>query len=171
MNQDILDWAEILKESQKEVGKKNDAEKPLPSLIPWPQVHACVISKVTNWLWADLETLHAKWLVWNAGGEVSLEELFQISCAHLAEEREEVLFPDVYMCGKILNILEYGRKTYGAFNWQNLENGFTRFCEAANRHMIAYLSGEGADKDTGESHLAHFCTNILFMLWFKANKP
>lgn len=58
----------------------------------------------------------------------------------------------------------YGHKKYKDFN--NYRKGMeaSRQASCAMRHIMAYMDGEDADKESGESHLAHAACRLLFML-------
>lgn len=64
----------------------------------------------------------------------------------------------------VTRVLEHGAARYGDGNWRHVENARSRYFAATLRHLFAYWGGELADKDSGESHLAHACCSLLFML-------
>ena len=67
----------------------------------------------------------------------------------------------------VLKVLDYGQKTYGKNNWQQIENADKRLWSAAMRHLIAAQNDKNAiDSETGLSHLAHCATNLIFLLWY-----
>ena len=79
------------------------------------------------------------------------------------------LFPFEALEG-ILQVFEYGEKTYGKNNWQKIENADERLWNAAMRHLIAAQNDKNArDSETGFSHLAHCATNLIFLLWYSKN--
>lgn len=49
-------------------------------------------------------------------------------------------------------------------NWKHVPNGNKRYRDAAMRHVLADLSGERFDADSGQTHLAHAITNLAFAL-------
>jgi hypothetical protein len=71
---------------------------------------------------------------------------------------------------EVLAVLEYGDKKYpdaNGTNWKHVPNAKKRYYSAAMRHLTAWFEGEKNDPETNRSHLAHACTNILFLLWFE----
>lgn len=78
----------------------------------------------------------------------------------------------------VVDILAYGNSKYPAedgSNWKRVPNAYNRYTSALMRHLSLYLQGEVYDEETGKSHLAHACTNLLFLMWFdrqqKQSKP
>lgn len=62
-------------------------------------------------------------------------------------------------------VLTAGATRYGRDNWRRIAPGERyRYLDAALRHVLAYLSGETRDPDTGESHLAHAICSLGFVL-------
>ena len=61
-------------------------------------------------------------------------------------------------------ILTYGANKYSPDNWRKLDNLQNRYTSAAMRHMLAHMSGEENDKETGVSHLAHAICCLMFKL-------
>lgn len=70
----------------------------------------------------------------------------------------------------VLAALEMGVEKYGAFNWQKVDHGYTRYSNAAMRHMISHMEGEYLDQESGLPHLAHAACNCLFAMWFRDTK-
>lgn len=65
---------------------------------------------------------------------------------------------------------DYGARKYSPFNFQSgLES--TALYDAAMRHLLAWMSGEDLDPESGESHLSHAGANINMLMWMLANKP
>lgn len=62
----------------------------------------------------------------------------------------------------VARIFMFGAKKYGVKNYLGLED--KRIEDALMRHWYAYLQGESADSDTGESHLAHIICNCLMLM-------
>lgn len=60
-------------------------------------------------------------------------------------------------------VMGLGSKKYGPYNWREKEVSATVYVSAAMRHLMQYLDGEDADKESGASHLAHAraCLGIL----------
>lgn len=64
----------------------------------------------------------------------------------------------------------YGAKKYGSWNYQKgIES--TAYYDAFMRHMIAWMSGEDNDIESGLSHLGHAAANLNMLIWTLANKP
>lgn len=61
-------------------------------------------------------------------------------------------------------VLTYGAKKYSPDNWRKLDNLQERYSSAAIRHLLAHMSGEVNDDETGMSHLAHALCCIMFKL-------
>ena len=70
---------------------------------------------------------------------------------------------------QIARILTIGAVKYDDDNWIHVgkeDEKRTRYLDAFDRHMEAHLLGkEYNDKETGEPHLAHAITNLLFALF------
>lgn len=64
----------------------------------------------------------------------------------------------------VVRVLMWGATKYGPENWRHVPDFRRRYFEAAMRHLTAWWEGEKADKDTGESHLAHLACCTLFLL-------
>lgn len=88
-------------------------------------------------------------------GKLPMSLLFQ----DLASELEQVA-----------GILQYGASKYAPKNWQGLENAKGRYLDALYRHLQEYAKGNPTDDESGQSHLAHACCNLLFLMWFNNNK-
>lgn len=63
---------------------------------------------------------------------------------------------------ELVRVLEMGAEKYGDDNWK-LGLPYTQVCESAMRHLLAFLSGENTDKESGRSHLAHVMANMMFL--------
>lgn len=70
----------------------------------------------------------------------------------------------------IVRVLEYGASVYGKDNWQRVEGGQKRYLDACFRHLAAWSDGEGEDKESGLSHLAHAGCCVLFLLWLELSE-
>lgn len=64
----------------------------------------------------------------------------------------------------VINVLEYGAKKYAPDNWRKVANAETRYFDAAHRHLNAWWDGQTTDPETGESHLAHAVSCLLFLI-------
>jgi len=67
----------------------------------------------------------------------------------------------------LVEILTFGSKKYGDYNWQSITPPHERYFAALMRHLVAWHKGETYDKETGYHHLKHALTNITFLLWFE----
>jgi len=66
---------------------------------------------------------------------------------------------------KVVEILTYGAKKYADNNWKKIEP--KRYISALMRHLVAEITGEDNDKESGFLHLSHVVCNAIFLLWFK----
>jgi hypothetical protein len=57
-----------------------------------------------------------------------------------------------------------GAKKYGRFNWRPTGATVSIFCEAASRHLLAYMSGENFASDSKIHHLAHLMSSCAILL-------
>ena len=67
---------------------------------------------------------------------------------------------------EVSKVLSFGRGKYGAFNWTK-GIAYTRLVSATMRHLLAWMSGERRDPESGLSHLSHAACNILMLLEFE----
>lgn len=66
---------------------------------------------------------------------------------------------------QVVDVLEYGANKYpSADNWRKVSDGENRYKEALLRHVVAYVSGESHDPESGLPHLAHAVCCALFLL-------
>lgn len=67
---------------------------------------------------------------------------------------------------QVVDILMLGANKYGKDNWKKMDDeGADRIVGAVYRHFEAWRQGDKIDKESGENHLAHAITNLLFLLW------
>ena len=52
----------------------------------------------------------------------------------------------------------------GAENWRHVQDGQTRYYDAALRHLTAWRDGEFLDDESGLPHLAHAIVSAMFAL-------
>lgn len=70
----------------------------------------------------------------------------------------------------VVRVLMFGERKYttperpGRDNWRKVPNSTQRYRAALLRHVIAYVSGQETDPETGESHLASVVCCALFLL-------
>jgi hypothetical protein len=64
---------------------------------------------------------------------------------------------------RVSEVLTFGANKYEDHNWAK---GFkwSRLIGAAFRHIVAFMSGESKDPETGISHLAHAICCLMFLL-------
>lgn len=61
-------------------------------------------------------------------------------------------------------VLGYGADKYSPDGWKTLDKLDDRYRAAALRHIMADLSGESLDPESGLPHLAHAVTSLMFVL-------
>jgi hypothetical protein len=72
----------------------------------------------------------------------------------------------------VIDVMTYGDKKYPAkdgSNWKRVKDSRKRYYNATMRHLTSWFEGEKNDPESGLHHLAHACSNILFLLWFEFN--
>lgn len=62
----------------------------------------------------------------------------------------------------VVAVLTHGAAKYSANNWVKVTE-WSRYYDAAQRHLLAWHAGETADPDSGLPHLAHAACNLLFL--------
>lgn len=70
----------------------------------------------------------------------------------------------------VIDVLELGAKKYALNNWQKVENGRTRYYDAALRHIDAWWNGQSHDQESGLHHLAHAICCMMFLMWLDKEK-
>ena len=63
----------------------------------------------------------------------------------------------------LAEVLTFGARKYAPNNWQLVQDGETRYLDAAFRHLEAFRKGETHDPESGLHHLAHLLTNVAFL--------
>lgn len=66
-------------------------------------------------------------------------------------------------------VLEHGARKYAPNNWTRAPS-WMEYVHPMFRHLLAWMSGEDKDPDTGESHIAHLACDALFLLEFIESK-
>jgi hypothetical protein len=61
-------------------------------------------------------------------------------------------------------IMQLGAQKYGAYNWRTNAVRRTVYIEAAMRHLLAALDGEGCDPQSGRPHEAHAMACMAILL-------
>jgi len=69
-----------------------------------------------------------------------------------------------------VKIMTFGARKYSANNWQKLEDFDNRYYGALMRHLTAWRLGESRDPESGELHLSHALTDLIFLLWNELRK-
>ncbi len=69
----------------------------------------------------------------------------------------------------VMRVLMFGMRKYDRDNWRKVPDSTVRYTKALLRHLVAHLSGEEKDEETGESHLAHAACCLLFLLGKRAS--
>jgi hypothetical protein len=64
----------------------------------------------------------------------------------------------------VARVQAFGARKYNSFH--NYRNGLeaSRLCSCAMRHILAYMDGEDLDDESKESHIAHACCRLMFLL-------
>jgi len=63
----------------------------------------------------------------------------------------------------VVQVLTFGAKKYGAYNWRSVPQAQERYFSAALRHITAWKSGEIIDPESGLPHLSHAISSLLFL--------
>ena len=66
----------------------------------------------------------------------------------------------------VVKVFQNGTDKYGMHNWRQ-GTLWTRYWDAAMRHMVAWHGGEKLDSDSGLHHLAHAICCLLFVMWYE----
>jgi len=75
--------------------------------------------------------------------------------------RPELIPPKALL--EVAAVLAFGAEKYAADNWRKVPGSEGRYMGAALRHVLAHMSGEKADPETGLSHLSHAICCLLFV--------
>lgn len=78
------------------------------------------------------------------------------------KRRYDLLPP--HAMGALADVLTYGAKKYGPWNWKLIENPITRYHAAALRHVMSWAMGERLDPESGLPHLAHAAASLMFIV-------
>ncbi len=75
--------------------------------------------------------------------------------------RLDLLAPDfLHAMGRVM---AFGAKKYAAWSWSD-GKAWSKDYAAVLRHMTYWANGEDLDPESGESHLAHAASDIMFLL-------
>ena len=69
----------------------------------------------------------------------------------------------------MVEVLEFGAEKYAKWNWTK-GMPVTQVSESLLRHMIAFLSGEDKDAESGIDHLGHVMCNAMFLSYIMREK-
>jgi hypothetical protein len=74
---------------------------------------------------------------------------------------------------QVADVFTFGASKYGANNWRKdgKTTSHVRTYNSIQRHLNAYLACEDADPESGFSHLAHACTQIMILMTHIENHP
>lgn len=61
---------------------------------------------------------------------------------------------------------KYANDKFWDSNWWAVENGRERYLDAAMRHLLAYMSGETRDAESGHHHVHHATWDLLAVIYF-----
>ena len=81
--------------------------------------------------------------------------------------RVELVPPEAILA--IARAYTMGAPKYGRDNWKQCED-WSRIYGALQRHLLAWSSGELADKESGLSHLDHAICNLAMLCWADSRK-
>ena len=70
---------------------------------------------------------------------------------------------------EVIKVLEYGARKYSEENWKLVEHAYTRYYDAAMRHISAWKQGETVDSESKQYHLAHAICCLMFLVWMDEN--
>jgi hypothetical protein len=73
------------------------------------------------------------------------------------------LIPSPALC-RVSMVMKLGAQKYGAYNWRAESVAATVYVSAAQRHIAAWLDGEGIDEESGQPHIAHAAACLLILL-------
>lgn len=68
------------------------------------------------------------------------------------------------------DVHQYGALKYGRDNWRG-GMPYTRLYDALQRHLLAWLSGEDCDPESGKPHLGHALTTLGMLVWMTVRRP
>ena len=77
--------------------------------------------------------------------------------------------PPEFLIG-MAKVMTMGEKKYGKYNWSK-GNSISVPYDSGMRHLMAFMSGEQIDKESGEHHLFHAAVNIMMMWYYDKYYP
>lgn len=66
---------------------------------------------------------------------------------------------------EVAKVVGYGAEKYGMNNWRK-GMPWMKLLNSTLRHIYAFIRGENLDAESGLPHLAHACTNLLFLIQY-----
>jgi hypothetical protein len=66
----------------------------------------------------------------------------------------------------VIRVLEFGAEEYSVDNWKTVPGARDRYYDAVHRHMNEWRKGVLIDPKSGEPHLSHAISSLLFLDWF-----
>ena len=79
------------------------------------------------------------------------------------------LFPPEAMF-EIAAVFTFGRTKHGAHDWRNSRIPWGTLMSKALRHCFAWLGGDDLDPESGHSHLAHACCDLMMLIGYIRNR-
>jgi len=70
---------------------------------------------------------------------------------------------------EVVEVLDFGARKYSDNGWKKLPGIRRRYLAACMRHIVAWLTGERFDRESGKNHLSHAVCCLLFILWADRN--
>ena len=65
---------------------------------------------------------------------------------------------------ELADMMTEAAKKYGKHNWK-LGQAYSTPYDSCMRHLLAFMSGEDMDKESGKSHILHSVANLM-ILWY-----
>lgn len=65
----------------------------------------------------------------------------------------------------VTRVMSFGAKKYSRDNWKQVADGVHRYIAAAMRHLASLNEGESIDPESGELHIDHALTSLIFARW------
>jgi hypothetical protein len=97
-----------------------------------------------------------------------MEAIIAIKGAGKPKLASEVLAKFHKACAAVAECSIFGAQKYGVppmdSSFKALPNAEVAYCDAAVRHITAYLSGQPLDSESGKPHLAHAAWSVLAAL-------
>lgn len=72
---------------------------------------------------------------------------------------------------EVIKVMMYGNTKYEKDNWKKVGNPYSRYWNAAQRHLWAAKDNIEELDESGLPHIAHAAASLLFLLHFIKTKP